>query len=324
MKVKTLAILASGGDAPGMNAAIRAATKTAIGKGIRMLGVERGFCGLVDDKLRELDSDSIRNIIQRGGAIIHSSRCDEFKTAKGRKRALETCARNKIDGLILLGGDGTMRGAVEFEKDGGPPAVGIPTTIDNDIEGTDFTIGFDSAVNTALRAIDQIRDTAETMEALFFIETMGRHSGAIALAAGIGGGGNVVIVPEKKTNIAAVAKRLVDERKAGASSLLVIVAEGDDSGGAYKIAEKVKKLTGMDYRVTILGHVQRGGNPTAQDRIIATVLGVQSVEDLIAMRHGHLIGWKNKRIVRIPFAEARTSTTALAEDILHHAATMLM
>jgi len=317
--MKTFAILTSGGDAPGMNAAIRAAARTGFRNNVRMLGAMHGFRGLVEDDFIELDRRSISNIIQTGGSILRSSRCDEFETVEGRAKALENCRRRGVDGLILIGGDGTMKGALAFETEGSPPSVGLPGTIDNDIEGTEYTIGFDTAVNTALRAIDQIRDTAEAMERMFFIETMGRRSGAIALTAGIAGGGNVVIVPEIKTDIPKVAKTLLDDREAGATSLLVIVSEGDSAGGAYEIAAKVKELTGLDAHVTILGHIQRGGSPTAQDRIIASVLGVTAVEDLLAGRHGHLLGWKCHAVTRIPYAEARTSTSSLPVEILQHA-----
>ncbi len=320
--MKTIAILTSGGDAPGMNAAIRAASRIARHNGIKLLGSRHGFRGLVDDVIIEIDRESVSNIIHRGGSILRSSRCDKFETPKGREKALATCDRHGIEGLILIGGDGTMRGAVDLENEGGPPSVGLPGTIDNDIAGTDHTIGFDTAVNAALEAIDRIRDTAETMERMFFIETMGRHSGAIALAAGIGGGSNVVVVPETKTDIEGIAKKLQSDRDSGAQSLIVVVAEGDESGGAYKLAEKIRKITGMDSRVTVLGHIQRGGNPTANDRIIATCLGVQAVEDLMDGRHGHMLGWKCEKFVRIPFREAVTDT-ALPDEIVRHAATML-
>jgi 6-phosphofructokinase 1 len=321
--MKTLCILASGGDAPGMNAAIRAATKTALANGARMLGSLRGFRGLVYDDIIELNRDSVSNIIQRGGAIIHSSRCDEFETVEGRAKAIETCRKRGIDGLILLGGDGTMRGATALEREGGPPSVGLPGTIDNDITGLDTTIGFDTAVNAALEAIDRIRDTAETMERTFFIETMGRASGAIALAAGIAGGCNVAIVPERKTDIEAIAKKIMDDRAAGATSLLIVVAEGDDSGGAYELAKKVGALTGVESRVSVLGYMQRGGNPSARDRIVATILGVVAVEEILQGKSGYLLGWKNESIVRIPFAEAHTAGMSLPSDIVSHAGIML-
>ncbi len=323
MAEKTFAILTSGGDAPGMNAAIRAATKTAIKRGCRMLGARRGFKGLVEDDCVELTRRSVTNIIHRGGSILLSSRCDDFETVEGRAKALEVCRKHGIDGLILIGGDGTMTGAMEFEKEGGPLAVGLPGTIDNDIVGTDYTIGFDTAVNTALQAIDRIRDTAETMGRMFFIETMGRRAGAIALAAGIAGGCNVVIVPERRTDIEAVAKTLVDARDAGATSLLVAVAEGDESGGAYELARKIRIRTGIESRVIVLGHTQRGGNPTAHDRIIATVLGVTAVDDLLSGCYGHLLGWKADSIVRIPFADAKTSETSLPAEIVRRADMML-
>jgi 6-phosphofructokinase 1 len=321
--MKTIAILTSGGDAPGMNAAIRAATRTAINRGVKMLGSLHGYRGLVRDEVIELDASAIRNIIHRGGSIIKSARSDEFETKEGRDKALETCRKHKIEGLVLIGGDGTMRGARDFREEGGPPAVGLPGTIDNDIKGTDYTIGFDTAVNTALRAIDQIRDTAEAMERMFFIETMGRHSGAIALASGIAGGGNVVVVPEMHTDIDKVAERIISDHKAGATSLLVIVAEGDDSGGAYKLADKIKERIGIDTRVSVLGYIQRGGNPTAQDRILATCLASHAIQDLLDGKHGHLLGRRGRDIVRIPFEEAVTTTTSMFDEIICDAGAMV-
>jgi 6-phosphofructokinase 1 len=319
----TFSILTSGGDAPGMNAAIRAVTKTAIANGAKILGSLRGFRGLVNDDFIELTRDSVSNIVQRGGSIIYSSRCDEFQTKEGRAKAIENCRKHAIDGLILIGGDGTMKGAVALEQEGGPPSIGLPGTIDNDIAGLDSTIGFDTAVNAALEAIDRIRDTAETMERVFFIETMGRASGSIAVAAGIAGGCNIVIVPEKHTDLDWIASRLVEDRKNGARSLLIVVAEGDDSGGAYAISREVANRTGLDARVSVLGYMQRGGNPTARDRIIATVLGVTAAEDLLKNKSGYLLGWKGERIVRVPFSEARTAGMALPQDIVDHAGTLL-
>jgi len=321
--MKKIAILTSGGDAPGMNAAVRAATRTALKHDAKMLGSMHGFRGLVEDEIIELDSSAVRNIVHRGGSIIKSARSDEFETKEGRAKAIRTCEKHEIEGLVLIGGDGTMLGAKIFADEGGPPAVGIPGTIDNDIRGIDYTIGFDSAVNTAVRAIDQIRDTAEAMERMFFIETMGRRSGAIALASGIAGGGNVVVVPEQHTEADKVADRIIADRKAGATSLLVIVAEGDDSGGAYKLAKKVKERVGIDTRVTVLGHIQRGGNPTAQDRILATCLASRAVKDLLEGAYGHLLGWRNSEIVRIPFAEAETTTSSIYDGILCETGAMI-
>lgn len=321
--MKTLAILTSGGDAPGMNAAIRAATRTALASGARMLGSLRGFRGLVFNDIIELNRDSISNIVQRGGSILHSSRCDEFETVEGRAKALKTCKEHGIDGLILIGGDGTMKGALAFEREGGPASVGLPGTIDNDITGLDYTIGFDTAVNAALEAIDRIRDTAETMERVFFIETMGRASGSIAAASGIAGGANVVIVPELHTDIEAVVRKIKEDRDSGATSVLIVIAEGDDSGGAYSLAAKIREIAGIDSRVSVLGYMQRGGNPTARDRIVATVLGVAAVTDLLQGKSGYLLGWKNDAIVRVPYAEARTAGTSLPPEILQHAGIML-
>jgi len=321
--MKSICLLTSGGDASGMNAAIRAATRTALKMGMRVLGSLNGYRGLCHDNIIELDRDAVRNILHRGGSIIYSTRCDDFMTVEGRARALDVCRKHDIDGLVLIGGDGTMRGAKIFMDEGGPPSVGLPGTIDNDIEGIDYTIGFDTAVNTAIRAIDQVRDTAETMERIFFIETMGRASGAIALAAGIAGGANIVVVPEIPTDIKTIAKKIESDRKSGSRSLLVIVSEGDTAGGAYEIAEKVKEISGIEYRVTVLGHTQRGGCPTAVDRINATVLGVCAVEDLIEGRYGSLIGMKNGNVTRVPFDKAVTSHSSLPEVIVKHADTMV-
>jgi len=321
--MRNVAILTSGGDAPGMNAIIRAVARAARHHDIRLLGSKHGYRGLVDDEIVEVDRNAVSNIVHRGGSILRSSRCEQFRTPEGRSQAIQTCEKHGIDGLILIGGDGTMRGAMELEMEGGPPSVGLPGTIDNDINGTEYTIGFDSAVNAALESIDRIRDTADAMEMTFFIETMGRSSGAIALSAGIGGGANVVIVPERKTDVRTVADRLISDRDAGASSLLVIVAEGDNSGGAYKLAESVKEINGMDYRVTILGHIQRGGNPTAKDRLIGTCLGVQAMEDLVDGRHGHMLGWRYSKFSRTPLADAVTSTSTLPEVIVKHAETLI-
>lgn len=321
--MKTIGILTAGGDAPGMNAVIRAATKTALNNGARMLGIRRGFEGLINDDIFELTRDDVSNIIQRGGSIVHSARSEEFRTKKGRKKALETCARLGIDGIIMLGGDGTTKGALALEKDGGPPAIVVPCTIDNDVAGLDMTIGFDTAINAALEAIDRIRDTAETMERTFFIETMGRESGAIALASGIAGGANVIIIPERRTEVEACAARILEDRKNGAKSILVIVSEGDDLDGAYAIAEKVSKLTNIESRVSVLGYMQRGGNPSARDRIVATVLGVTAAKELLEGKHGYVVGWKSESIVRIPFEEAHTQRLCLPVDIVGHAGTFM-
>jgi 6-phosphofructokinase 1 len=277
---KRIGILTSGGDAPGMNACIRAVVRTAIYYGLEVVGVMRGYAGLIKEEMMEMDVSSVSNIIQRGGTILKTARSEEFKTPAGRAKAAANLRRWGIDGLIAIGGDGTYRGASELSREHGVAVVGVPGTIDNDICGTDFTIGYDTATNVALDALDRIRDTATSHERIFFIEVMGRHTGFIALDVGVAGGAEAILIPERLTEMDRMCEVLVEGRKRGKSSSIVVVAEGDEAGGAYAIAEKVKEKTGFNYRVTILGHIQRGGSPTVRDRVLASRLGAAAVESL--------------------------------------------
>jgi len=279
-KANRIGILTSGGDAPGMNACIRAVVRTAIYHGIQVVGIIRGYAGLIDGEMMEMNLSSVSNIIQRGGTILKSARSEEFKTPEGKIKASANLCKWSIDGLITIGGDGTYRGASELSREHNVAVVGIPATIDNDIYGTDFTVGYDTATNIALDAVDRIRDTAASHDRVFFIEVMGRNSGFIALDVGVAGGAEAVLIPETPTNIDEICETLVYGRKRGKGSSIVIVAEGDESGSSYRIAEKVKEKTGLDYRVTVLGHIQRGGSPTTRDRILASKLGSAAVESL--------------------------------------------
>ncbi|MFQ6044209.1 MAG: 6-phosphofructokinase [Candidatus Poribacteria bacterium] len=279
-KVKRIGILTSGGDAPGMNACIRAVVRTAVYYGIKVVGIMRGYAGLIKGEIVEMDVSSVSNIIQRGGTILKTARSEEFKTKEGMAKAAENLSRWSVDGLVAIGGDGTYRGASELSNDWGINVVGVPGTIDNDIYGADFTIGYDTATNIALDAVDRIRDTATSHDRIFFIEVMGRESGFIALNVGVAGGAEAIMIPEEPTDIDEMCKMLISGRARGKTSFITIIAEGDEAGGAYTIAEKVKERTGLEYRVTVLGHIQRGGSPTAQDRILASKLGAAAVEAL--------------------------------------------
>ncbi len=291
-----IAILTSGGDAPGMNAAIRASVRVAKNYHWTVFGVNRGYRGLLMGELDEMGSRSVSNIMQRGGTILRSSRCKEFETEEGRQEAKRTLEAYGIEGLIVIGGDGSFRGANHLAEVWQGKIIGVPGTIDNDLYGTDFTIGFDTAVNTALEAIDKIRDTAEAQERYFLVEVMGREAGYIALEAGIAGGAEEVLVPEIETDLKEIHKRLMQGKQRGKTSSIVIVAEGNREGNAFEVASKLKKLCGSDYRVVVLGHIQRGGSPTAQDRILATKLGAYAVDLLKEGQSGVMAGEINGQL----------------------------
>jgi len=280
--MKRIGLLTSGGDAPGMNCAIRAVVRTAIYHGLEVMGIDRGYAGLVDGAARQMDARSVGGIMNRGGTMLRTARCEEFKTPEGRARAAENIRRFLIEGLIVIGGDGTYRGATELAKEHNVACVGVPGTIDNDIGGTDYTIGFDTAINTALDAIDKIRDTAASHDRLFVVEVMGRGVGFIALSVGVAGGAEEILVPETPTDIDAMCRRLELGRKAGKTSSIVVVAEGDETGGAVKVGRDIRRKTHFtDVRVCVLGHLQRGGAPTAYDRIMASRLGSEAVTALL-------------------------------------------
>lgn len=315
-KPKNIALLTSGGDAPGMNAAIRAVVRIGTASGVKVIGIRRGYQGLLSEDFRDFGPRDVSNIIQRGGTILKTSRCKEFETKEGLLRAKEILERNQIDGLIVIGGNGTYRGAYDLSKVWKGKIIGVPGTIDNDIYGTDFTIGYDTAVNTALQAIDKIRDTAESHERMFLVEVMGRHAGFIALDVGISGGAEEILVPEIRTNLQAISKQLCEANLAGKASSLIIVAEGEKEGGAFKIAEKLKKLSGNEYRVVVLGHLQRGGIPTAMDRKIATELGAFAVMQILKGKSGVAVGKVKNSLVTTPLKQTWSNKKKLDPFLL--------
>ena len=303
--VKRVAVLTSGGDAPGMNAAIRAVVRTAIYNNIEVIGVMRGYDGLINRRFMSMQSHSVSKIISLGGTMLKSSRCPQFKERAVREVAVSNMKEVGIDGLVVIGGDGSFRGAELLCKEFGFPVVGVPGTIDNDIYGTDYTIGFDTAINTAVSAIDKIRDTADSHNLVFFIEVMGRHSGFIGLYTAIGTGAEATLIPEYDTDIAHLCSYFERERRKNKTSGIIIVAEGDKNGSAEEVARKVKEiLPDYDTRVTTLGHIQRGGSPTCRDRVLASILGHGSVEALMKGMSGVMVGMVNNEITYTPFEEA--------------------
>ena len=294
-----------------MNACIRAVVRTSVGQGLRVLGVRRGFSGLMAGETVEMNVRSVANILQRGGTILGTSRSGAFKTPEGRMKAASVIYESGTDGLVVIGGQGSMRGAKELMDEHGIQVVGIPGTIDNDLYGTDVTIGFDTAVNTALEAIDRIRDTAASHERLFFVEVMGRRTGFIALEVGLSGGAEAVVVPEAPTDLDQLCRILSESQRRGKTSSIVVVAEGDEAGGTFSLAQQVKARVGMESRVVVLGHIQRGGSPTARDRVLAGRLGAAAVERLMAGKAGVMVGEVAGELVYTPFRETWEKTKAL-------------
>lgn len=316
-EINTIGVFTSGGDSPGMNACLRAAVRTGIFYGKRMVGIRRGYAGMIEGDFLEMDSSSVSNIIQRGGTILKSARSEEFRTPEGRKKAFANLQKAGIDALVAIGGDGTYAGAKVLHAEYGVHVIGCPGTIDNDLHGTDYTIGYDTALNTVVEAIDKIRDTAASHDRLFFIEVMGRDAGFIALNAGIAGGAEAVLVPETKTDIDALIKKLETGWNRHKSSSIIVVAEGDDEGGAIEVARKVKeKFDEYDTRITILGHIQRGGTPTCIDRVRASVFGAEAVKALLAGRFNQAVGKVSGNIVFTPFEEAIKHHNELNQNLL--------
>ncbi|MEJ8802238.1 6-phosphofructokinase [Pontibacter sp. H249] len=310
--MKKIGVFTSGGDSPGMNACIRAVVRTAIHKGIEVYGIMRGYRGMIKGEIIRLESNSVSNTIQKGGTILRSARSKEFTTKEGRREAYEQLKKYGIEGLVAIGGDGTFTGANIFCEEFGIPVIGAPGTIDNDLYGTDYTIGYDTAVNTALDAIDKIRDTADSHDRVFFIEVMGRDSGYIAIPCAIGGGAEIVMIPETETSIQSVVDTLRTGWDRSKTSFIVIVAEGDEAGNATEIASQVQKmLPYMDARVTILGHVQRGGAPTAADRMLASQLGIACVDGLLEGRKSVMAGIMNSELVYTPFIDTITKQKSI-------------
>ena len=304
-KIKKIGVLTSGGDAPGMNAAIRAVTRTALYNGLEVFGIRQGYAGLINSDFTPLQSSSVSDIIQRGGTILKTARCEEFRTTEGRLQAYNNLKNAQIDGVVVIGGDGSFTGARLFNEEFEIPFVGIPGTIDNDIYGTDYTIGYDTALNTVVEAVDKIRDTASAHNRMFFVEVMGAEAGFIALYSGIATGAEAIIIPELKGETRDLKKMIETGNSRKKSSNLIIVAEGDEEGGAFAIADKVKNdFKGYDVRVSVLGHLQRGGSPSAMDRVNASRLGHAAVEALIDDQKSVMVGISNREIVLVPFRRA--------------------
>ena len=316
-KLKCIGILTSGGDAPGMNAAIRAVTRAAIFNGISVKAIYRGYKGLITGEIKEFQTQNVSNIIQQGGTILKTARCDEFRTTEGRKQAYETLKKEEIDALIVIGGDGTFTGARLFAQEFNIPIVGLPGTIDNDLFGTDSTIGYDTALNTIVEAVDKIRDTASSHERLFFIEVMGRDAGFLALNSALASGAEAAIIPERETKVDQLEELIKNGFRKSKNSSIVIVAESDVTGGANGLAERMhKEHPEYDVRVTILGHIQRGGSPTAYDRIIASRMGVAAIDALMDEQRSIMIGIVNNEIVHVPFTKAIKDDKPVNEQLL--------
>ncbi|NSW94947.1 MAG: 6-phosphofructokinase [Bacteroidales bacterium] len=304
-KIKKIGVLTSGGDAPGMNAAIRAVTRTAIYNNLEVIGIRHGYQGLINANFKPLHAHSVSDIIQRGGTILKTARCEAFKTPEGRLSAYNNLKEAQIDGVVVIGGDGSFTGARIFNEEYDIPFVGVPGTIDNDIYGTDYTIGYDTALNTVVQAVDKIRDTASAHNRMFFIEVMGAEAGFIALYSGIATGAEAIIIPEIKGQARNLKEMIESGNTRKKSSNIIIVAEGDEEGGAFAIAEKVKEdFKDYDIRVTVLGHLQRGGSPSAIDRVNASRLGHAAVEALLDDQKSVMVGLIHDEISLVPFAKA--------------------
>lgn len=307
--------MTSGGDSPGMNAAIRAVVRTGIYYGLEVFGIMRGYTGMMEDDIVQMESKSVANIIQRGGTILKTARCKPFHTKEGREIAYNNLKKRGINGLIVIGGDGSFRGAQTFSNEYDIPCIGLPGTIDKDIAGTDFTIGFDTAVNTAVEAIDKIRDTADAHDRLFIIEVMGRDAGYIALHSGIATGAENILIPEKRTDIDEIISQLAEKERRKKLVNLIVVAEGEEFGGAQEVAKLIKqKLPQQESRICILGHIQRGGAPSCMDRVIASRMGYHAVESLVEGRYNVFVGIVNNKIHYTPLDEAVKKKQRISEE----------
>lgn len=316
-EIKCVGVLTSGGDAPGMNAAIRAVTRTAIYNGFEVKGVMRGYKGLISGEIVPFRTQNVSNIIQLGGTILKTARSQEFETAEGRRTAHEHMVREGIDALVVIGGDGSLTGARIFASEYDFPIVGLPGTIDNDLYGTDTTIGYDTALNTIMDAVDKIRDTATSHERLFFIEVMGRNAGFLALNGAIATGAEAAIIPEIATEVDQLAELISNGFRKSKNSSIVLVAESEITGGAMGLAERVKKeYPQYDVRVTILGHIQRGGSPSAADRILASRMGESAINALIEGQRNVMVGIQNDELVYVPFTKAIRNDKPINRDLL--------
>ena len=317
-EIKCIGILTSGGDAPGMNAAIRAVTRAAIFGGMKVKGIYRGYRGLVTDEIVEFSTANVSNIIQRGGTILKTARCKEFQTKEGRQLAYDTLQRHGIDALVVIGGDGSLTGARIFANEYNFPIIGLPGTIDNDLYGTDSTIGYDTALNTIMECVDKIRDTATSHERLFFIEVMGRDAGFLALNGAIASGAEAAIIPEISTEADQLADLIQNGFRKSKNSSIVLVAESPVTGGAMGVAKRVEEeYPQYDVRVSILGHLQRGGSPTAHDRILASRMGAAAIDALLDDQRNVMIGIKNDEIVYVPFVKAIKKDKPINRELLN-------
>jgi len=317
MTIRNIGVLTYGGDSPGMNAAIRAVVRTSIYNGINVFGIRHGYQGMIDGDIHPLLTTDVSNIIQRGGTILKTARSKEFMNVEGRAKAYASLQKHNIDGLILIGGDGTFRGAVKFFEEHTIPAVGLPGTIDKDLAGTDFTIGFDTAVNTAVSAIDKIRDTAEAHDRVFIVELMGRDAGYIALNSGIACGAEDILIPETITHIDQVLNRIEADGKRKKTVQIIVVAEGDDFGGANEVFNAIReRLPQLDVRTCVLGHIQRGGSPSYADRVLASRLGHGAVNALISGNTQVMAGIVNNQLVFTPFHKVVKGNTPISADMI--------
>lgn len=316
-EIKCVGVLTSGGDAPGMNAAVRAVTRAAIANGMAVKGIYRGYKGLISDEIEDFKTQNVSNIIQRGGTILKTARSEEFKTPAGMEKAYENLMKHGIDALVVIGGDGSLTGARSFAQKYNYPIVGLPGTIDNDLYGTDTTIGYDTALNTIVECVDKIRDTASSHERLFFIEVMGRDAGFLALNGAIASGAEAAIIPEISLQKDQLSEMIETGFRKSKNSSIVLVAESEITGGAMGVAERAKtEYPQFDVRVSILGHLQRGGSPSAQDRILATRMGVAAIDALLEDQRNVMIGIQNDEIVLVPFAKAIKNDKPLDPNLL--------
>ncbi len=316
-EIKRIAIFTSGGDAPGMNAAVSAVTRSALASDIEIFGIYHGYQGMIDNDFKKLSFDDVSDIIQDGGTILKTARCMDFMTSEGRLTAYKNLQKNKIDGVIVIGGDGSFKGATVFSQEFDIPFIGIPGTIDNDISGTDYTIGYDTALNTVVDAIDKIKDTANSHGRLFFIEAMGNEAGLLTLESGIASGAEVILIPEILNQEDELDNFIKKRIKNKDSSGIVVVAEGDEMGGAVKIANKVQKdYPHIEARVSILGYIQRGGNPSGKDRLEATRMGVAAFKCLLAGKRNIMIGLKKHDIVEVPFSNTAKAFRPINSELI--------
>jgi len=316
--MKTIGVLTSGGDSPGMNTALRSIVRTCAHYKIKCVGIVRGYSGLIEDNTKVLNTRSVRGIINKGGTFLYSARCDEFRQASGRKKAYKTLRNNNIDSLIVIGGDGSFAGALKLKDEFNFPVIGIPGTIDNDIFGTSHTLGYDTALNTVIDAIDKIRDSAISHDRLFFVEVMGKDAGYIALRSGIAIGAQEILIPEVNTKINDLIDSLKNSKKSGKTSSIIVVAEGYKPGkNVYQIADEIKeKLPNYQVRVSVLGHIQRGGRPSCFDRVLGTKMGVKAVELLKDAKTGIMVGTQHGKIVTVPLKKAISEKTKIDKDLL--------